>query len=60
MIDLSINREHLKNNIRKAKENNVIIPTYKQMKDPEQIPGVIREKLKNVGLWDVNPLNLFV
>ena len=59
MIDLSINRENLKNNIRKAKENNVIIPTYKQMKDPEQVPEKICEKLKNVGLWDVNPLNLF-
>ncbi len=59
MIDLSINREHLKNNIQKAKDNNVIIPTYKQMKDPGQVPEKIREKLKNVGLWDVNPLNLF-
>lgn len=59
MIDLSINGESLKNNIRKAKENNVIIPTYKQMKDPSKIPEGISEKLKNVGLWDVNPLNLF-
>ena len=59
MIDLTINRENLKHNIQKAKENNVIIPTYQQMKDPEKVPEVIREKLKNVGLWDVNPLNLF-
>ncbi|PKM74019.1 MAG: pyridoxal-5-phosphate-dependent protein subunit beta [Firmicutes bacterium HGW-Firmicutes-16] len=59
MIDLSINRENLKNNIRKAKENNVIIPTYEQMKNPEKVPEFVREKLKNVGLWEVNPLNLF-
>ncbi len=59
MIDLTIKRENLKNNIAKARENNVIIPTYAQMKDPEKIPAGIREKLKNVGLWDVNPLNLF-
>ncbi|MEA4894244.1 MAG: pyridoxal-5-phosphate-dependent protein subunit beta [Oscillospiraceae bacterium] len=59
MIDLSINRENLKHNIQKAKENNVIIPTYKQMKDPNQIPEGIHKKLENVGLWDVNPLNLF-
>ena len=59
MIDLSIRSEGLKNNIRKAKENNVIVPTYAQMKDPEKIPERIREKLKNVGLWDLNPLNLF-
>ena len=59
MIDLSIKRENLKNNIAKARENNVIIPTYAQMKDPAKIPEGICEKLKNVGLWDVNPLNLF-
>ena len=59
MIDLTINSEGLKNNIRKARENNVIMPTYKQMKDPEKVPEAIRAKLKGVGLWDVNPLNLF-
>jgi len=59
MIDLTINRENLKHNIEKAKENKVIIPTYKQMKNPETIPDGIKKKLENVGLWEVNPLNLF-
>ena len=59
MIDLSINREGLDHNIKKARENNVIIPTISQMQNPETIPGKIRDQLKNVGLWDVNPLNLF-
>ncbi|NCB62167.1 MAG: pyridoxal-5-phosphate-dependent protein subunit beta [Clostridia bacterium] len=59
MIDLSINRENLTRNIKKAKENGVIIPTHQQMKHPETIPAPIREKLKSVGLWEVNPLNLF-
>ena len=59
MIDLTIRRESLDRNIKKARENNVIIPTIAQMQEPESIPGAIRDKLKNVGLWDVNPLNLF-
>jgi len=59
MIDLTKNTENLARNIKKARENNVIIPTYAQMKNPETIPAAIQEKLKNVGLWDVNPLNLF-
>ena len=59
MIDLTKNPENLARNIKKARENNVIIPTYAQMKNPETIPGPIQEKLKNVGLWEVNPLNLF-
>ncbi len=59
MIDLTINKENLERNIKKARENNIVIPTYEQMKHPEQIPDKIKDKLRNVGLWDVDPLNLF-
>jgi cysteine synthase A len=59
MIDLTINKKGLEHNIEKAKENNIIIPTIAQMQHPETIPAKIQDKLKNVGLWDVNPLNLF-
>ncbi|MDR1301275.1 MAG: pyridoxal-5-phosphate-dependent protein subunit beta [Treponema sp.] len=59
MIDLTINTSVLEKNLRKAKERGVIIPTFAQLQDPRQIPGVIKEKLQNIGLWDVDPLNLF-
>ena len=59
MIDLRIDKTGLANNIKKAKENNVIIPTIAQMRRPETIPEKIQERLKKVGLWDVDPLNLF-
>ena len=60
MIDLSLNKENLERNIRKARENNVIIPNFKQMRDPEKfVPDSIKAKLQDVGLWDVDPLNLF-
>ena len=58
-IDLTINKEGLAHNIQKAKESNVIIPTIAQMQNPDLIPEKIKDKLTNVGLWDVNPLNLF-
>ncbi len=48
----------LEHNIKKAKENNIIIPTIAQMQHPETIPEKIKAKL-STGLWDVNPLNLF-
>ena len=54
-IDLTINREILAKNVAKAKDNGVIIPTIAQMQNPKTIPAPIQEKLKGVGLWDVNP-----
>ena len=60
MIDLTIQKENLERNIVKARENNVIIPNFKQMRDPVRyVPDRIKEKLLDVGLWDLNPLNLF-
>ncbi len=59
MIDLSINKQGLANNIAKAKENNIIIPTFAQMENPDLIPEKIKAKLANTGLWDVDPVNLF-
>ncbi len=51
--------EILKNTIKRCQEKHIIIPTYKQMRNPELIPEKIRAKLKNIGLWDLNSLNLF-
>lgn len=59
MIDLTRCEAALESNIQKARENGIIIPTIAQMKDPDKIPEKVKERLKNVGLWDVNPLNLF-
>lgn len=59
MIDLTMNRDNLKRSVERAREKGIIIPTFAQMRNPALIPEKIKEKLKNVGLWDVNPLNLF-
>ena len=54
-----IDREVRKNTVKRCVEKNIIIPTFEQLKNPELIPEGIKEELKNIGLWDVNPLNLF-
>jgi len=59
MINLTINETARKNNIRRCKEKSIAIPTFAQMKNPKSISSKTREELKKVGLWDVNPLNLF-
>jgi cysteine synthase len=59
MIDLTMHEDVRKKNIQRCREKGIILPTFAQMKDPSKIPADIQEKLKSVGLWDINPLNLF-
>lgn len=40
-------------------ERGIVIPTFSQQKDPRTAPAKVRERLKQVGLWDVDPANLF-
>ncbi|MGD0612242.1 MAG: pyridoxal-phosphate dependent enzyme [Anaerolineales bacterium] len=59
MIDLNIQKERRKRAVQRARERNIIIPTYAQMKDPSKIPAKIKKELASIGLWDVHPRNLF-
>ncbi|OQZ06289.1 MAG: pyridoxal-5-phosphate-dependent protein subunit beta [Planctomycetes bacterium UTPLA1] len=53
------NQAVLKNSIARCRERGVIIPTFAQMRDPAKIQQKIKDRLKGVGLWDVDPINLF-
>jgi cysteine synthase A len=59
MIDLTVHEGPLAKAIERARERNIIIPTFAQMAKPATIPDGLKSKLRSVGLWDVNPLNLF-
>jgi cysteine synthase len=59
VIELSVDEAQLKRTVERAKERNIIIPTTKQQRNPELIPDKIKEKLKDIGLWEINPYNLF-
>jgi cysteine synthase len=58
-IDLTIFPERLERTVWRVRERNIIIPTFAQMKEPGRAPARLWEALKNVGLWDLSPLNLF-
>ncbi len=58
-IDLTVMKDRRERAIQRAREKNIILPTLAQMKDPSLIPDKIKEQLKTVGLWDIDPLNLF-
>jgi cysteine synthase len=59
MIDLTINAAQLERTVKRAREQNIIMPTFAQMRDPSRVPEKVKATLKTVGLWDVNPANLF-
>jgi len=54
-----INEAVLEKTVARCRERNIIIPTFAQQKDPRKIPASIRARLERVGLWDVDPVNLF-
>ena len=58
-IDLTIQKDRLERAVKRAKERNIIVPTYAQMKNPALVPDKVKAQLKNIGLWDVAPSNLF-
>ncbi len=59
MIDLSIHEAALERTIQRARERNIIIPTFEQQRNPALIPDAVKRHLAGVGLWDPNPINLF-
>ena len=54
-----IREDVLQKSIARARERNIILPTFAQQKDPTLVPDAITARLKDVGLWDLDPANLF-
>ena len=59
MIDLTLHPERLERTLERVRDRRIVIPTFAQMKDPSRTPAAIKDRLAPVGLWDVDPLNLF-
>ena len=59
MIDLTKNESKIRQNAKHCRERKIKLPTFGQMQNPETIPEKIKDDLKNVGLWETHPSNLF-
>jgi cysteine synthase len=59
MIDLILDPKRRERAVERARQQQIVIPTFAQMKDPSLIPSLVKEKLRRIGLWDVTPENLF-
>ncbi len=54
-----VNEKVLAKAVERCRERNIVIPTFAQMKDPSLVPASIVNRLRDVGLWDIDPVNLF-
>jgi cysteine synthase len=59
IIDKVTDHKVLEKSAKRFREKGIILPTFQQQQNPELVPTKIKEKLKNIGLWDRHPLNLF-
>jgi cysteine synthase A len=59
VFDMTIHEDVLEKTVKRARERKIIIPTFAQQKDPPLVPDKVKASLKGVGLWDINPINLF-
>ena len=56
---MQVNEAVVKRTAARCKERGIVIPTFAQMKDPTRVPESVKARLRDVGLWDVDPINLF-
>ncbi|HPE99412.1 MAG TPA: pyridoxal-phosphate dependent enzyme [Bacteroidales bacterium] len=59
ILDHVVNADIRKKAAKRFKEKGIILPTFAQMRNPELVPAEVKEKLKTIGLWDLDPSNLF-
>ena len=59
IVDKVVNPEVRDRAVERCREKNIILPTFEEMKNPELIPDSIKDRLKGLGLWDLDPANLF-
>ena len=51
--------EVIRKTAKRCRKRGLLIPTFKQLRNPALIPPSVTSRLKGVGLGDVNPVNLF-
>jgi len=59
MIDLTVEEAGRQASVDRARERSIGVPTFAQMRDPSLVPEAVKARLVDVGLWDLDPLNLY-
>lgn len=53
------NEENRARAIERFRERGIILPTFAQLRDPALVPEAVKRRLSGLGLWDLDPMNLF-
>jgi cysteine synthase len=56
---MAANEQVLSRTVALLRERRVLLPTFAEMRRPTLMPERIKQRLNSVGLWDVDPANLF-
>ena len=56
---MSVNAQTLDRTVARFRERKILLPTFAEMQQPQTMPDAIKARLRNVGLWDIDPANLF-
>ncbi len=59
LIDKIVDTDIRQKAVERFRQQGIILPTFKQMRNSDLIPEIIQSKLKHIGLWDRDPMNLF-
>jgi cysteine synthase len=59
VIDLTVQPTTREKNVAYCRQKGIILPTFAMMRNPATIPPAIRDRLRQVRLWDLHPANLF-
>jgi cysteine synthase len=54
-----IREEVLARSVARARDRNIVLPTFAQMRDPGLVPPAMLDRLRTTGLSDLDPVNLF-
>ena len=51
--------EIIRKTAKRCRNREIVIPTFKQLRDPTHVPMSVRTRLAGVGMSELNPINLF-
>lgn len=59
MIETTISAAARTRNIEVCRKRGIVLPTLEDQMHPDRLDAQVRDRIRKVGLWDLDPLNLF-